>query len=344
MLSRDTYERIQDAVNTFMSYHADWFAQRVQEDRIRDCHGDLRAEHIYIDQGQFQIIDCIEFNHRFRYIDVASEVAFLAMDLDRLGMPDAARQFVQAYIRASGDVGLYRLLDFYRCYRAYVRGKVTGLRVETAAPDERRQLMRQAESYFIQSLGCATRLTQPVLLLTTGLIGTGKSTVADAMAAALDLDVFSSDRVRKKLVGASPQSSQRAAYGQGIYGDDMTRRTYDAMVELARHSLVQGQSVLLDASFAKRTERQLVAELALEIGARPCLLECLAPESVIRTRLRAREQSAQAVSDAREDILSTFQRDYEPVRACEWSCHVRLDTTQDVELCVQQALAMIYSL
>jgi predicted kinase len=183
---------------------------------------------------------------------------------------------------------------------------------------------------------------QPLVLLTTGLIGTGKRTVADEMAAVLDLDVFSSDRVRKKLVGASPQSSQRADHGEGIYGEDMTRRTYNAMADLARHSLVQGQSVLLDASFAKRAERQRVATLAQENGARVCLLECLAPESVIRNRLQAREQSAEAVSDAQEDILGAFQRDYEPVRAGEWSCHVRLDTTRDVEYCVQQALAAIH--
>jgi len=123
----------------------------------------------------------------------------------------------------------------------------------------------------------------------------------------------------------------------------MTRQTYDAMVDLARHSLVQGQSVLLDASFSKRAERQRVAVLAHENGARVCLLECLAPESVLCHRLQAREQSAEAVSDAQENILSAFQRDYEPVRAGEWSCHVRLDTTQEVEHCVQQALAAMHS-
>jgi hypothetical protein len=343
MLSWDTYEQIQDAVSTFIQRRADWFAQRIEEGRIRDCHGDLRAEHVYAESGQFQIIDCIEFNQRFRYIDVASEVAFLAMDLERLGAPDAARHFVQTYVRASRDVGLYRLLDFYCCYRAYVRGKVTAMGLEAAPPEKRGLLRRQAESYFTRALRYAMHLMQPLLLLTTGLIGTGKSTVADEMAAVLDLDVFSSDRVRKKLVGASPQSSQRVDYGEGIYGEDMTRRTYDAMADLARHSLVQGESVLLDASFAKRAERQRVAALAHENGARVCLLECLAPESVLRTRLQAREQSAEAISDAREDILSAFQRDYEPVRASEWSCHVRLDTSRDVEHCVQQALAAIHS-
>jgi aminoglycoside phosphotransferase family enzyme/predicted kinase len=341
-LSQDAFDRIQYAVNSFMSHHASWFAQRVEATRIRDGHGDLRAEHIYFDQGAFQIIDCIEFNHRFRYIDVASEVAFLAMDLDRLGAPDEARQFVQAYVRASGDAELYRLLEFYCCYRAYVRGKVTSMRLQTAPPDERGILRRRAETYFNKAAGYASRLMQPLLLFTTGLIGTGKSTVANHMATVLDLDVFSSDRVRKKLAGASSQSSPGAGYGQGSYDSDAKRQTYETMTELARHSLVQGQSVLLDASSAKRAERQRAIALAHNVGARVCLLECQAPEPVLRTRLKAREEAAETISDARENILSDFQRDYEPVLEDEWTCHVRLDTTQGVESCVQQALAMMY--
>jgi aminoglycoside phosphotransferase family enzyme len=224
-LSQAAYDRIQYAVNTFMYHHADWFAQRVEAARIRDCHGDLRAEHIYVDQGAFQIIDCIEFNHRFRYIDVASEVAFLAMDLDRLGAPDEARQFVQAYVLASGDAEIYRLLEFYCCYRAYVRGKVISMRLQTAPPDERVSLKRRAETYFSKAACYASRLIQPMVLLTTGLIGTGKSTIANQMATVLDLEVFSSDHVRKRLAGASSQSSPGAGYGQGLYGDAATPHT-----------------------------------------------------------------------------------------------------------------------
>ena len=98
---------------------------------------------------------------------------------------------------------------------------------------------------------------------------------------------------------------------------------------------------MLDASFAKRADRQRLAAVAQEVGAPCCLLECLAPESVIRARLRAREQSPETISDAREDIFIQFQRDYEPIREREFPCHVRLQTTQSVEHCVQQALAAI---
>ena len=342
-LSQDTYDRIQHAVQSFMAQRTVWFTQRVQDSRIRDCHGDLRVEHIYweAEPGRLQIIDCIEFNEAFRYIDVVSEVAFLAMDLDRLGTPEMAHRFVRAYVQATGDMSLYRLLDFYRCYRAYVRGKVTSVRLHTVPPDQFPSIQQQAESYFIMAARYAARFTQPVLLLTTGLIGSGKSTIAEGMAAALDLDLFSSDWVRKERAGVMPQTSQRTAYGQGLYDAANKQQTYDALADLARQALRQGHSVLLDASFAKRAERQRVAAIAQEVGARYGILECLAPESVLRARLRERDHSGESISDAREDLLEQFQRDYEPVRESEKACHVRLETTQSIEGCVQWALAAI---
>jgi aminoglycoside phosphotransferase family enzyme/predicted kinase len=342
-IAQDVYDQIVSAVRTFMHQYADWFAQRVEQAQIRDCHGDLRAEHIYVDNGAFQIIDCIEFNHRFRYIDVASEVAFLAMDLDRLGAPDAARQFVQAYVQASGDVELYRMLEFYGCYRAYVRAKVTSMRVETASPRHREDLIRLAETYFSMARRYASGLGKPLLLLTTGLIGSGKSTIAERMATVLDLELVSSDRMRKQDDEGSPPSSRSGNYGQGLYTEDAKRQVYKAMIEGARNTLLQGQSVLLDASFAKREERQQVLALAQDRDARLCLLECLAPESVIRARLKARDNDTETLSDAREDILDDFKRDYEPVCEGDWPCHVRVDTTQDGERCVQQVLAEIYA-
>ena len=97
--------------------------------RISDCHGDLHAAHICF-SGGISIYDCIEFNDRFRYCDVASEVAFLAMDLDRYGRADLSGNFVAAYVARSQDNELMDLLDFYKCYRAYVRGKVESFQLD----------------------------------------------------------------------------------------------------------------------------------------------------------------------------------------------------------------------
>jgi uncharacterized protein len=342
-ISQQTYAHVRHAVTTFLTQHAAWFAQRLQGGRIRDCHGDVRAEHVYFEPEQIQIIDCIEFNQRFRLIDVASEVAFLAMDLTRLGVPDRAHDFVQAYVQHSGDVSLYRLLDFYCCYRAYVRGKVTSMRLRNAPPPELRSLLQQrAETFFTLAAQYAARLTRPWCLMTTGLIASGKSTVAAAVAAALDVQVYRSDEVRKELAGLTPQTSQRAAYGAGLYNAATTRQTYEALAERARQALIQGYSVLFDAAFSTRTERQRIAALAQEVGADSCLLECVAPEAVIRARLRQREHTPGTISDAREDLLAPFQQAYEPVQQGEAACHVRLETTQPLEQCVQQALAAIY--
>jgi uncharacterized protein len=340
--SHQTYQKIQQAVTAFTARHAAWFAQRVRDGRIRDCHGDLRAEHIYFEPQQMQLIDCIEFNQRFRFIDVTSEVAFLAVDLERLGAPAVAHRFVRAYVQHSGDVSMYRLLDFYRCYRAYVRGKVTHIRLQAGPPPELRDhLQHRAESYFALAAQYADRLHRPLLLLTTGLIASGKSTLANGIAAALDLNLFSSDRVRKEMAGIAPETSQQAAYGAKLYSPATTQRTYDALADLARQALRRGESVILDASFAKRQARQGMAALAQEMQARYAVIECWAPEATLRERLRARQRLPTSISDAREEILSQFQRDYEPVQADEASCCVRLDTTQGVAQCVQQALAAI---
>jgi uncharacterized protein len=342
-LSQQDSMTIQQAVILFTSRHADWFAQRVLDGRIRDCHGDLRAEHVYFEPGQMQIIDCIEFNQRFRFIDVSSEVAFLAVDLERLGALGWAHRFVRAYVHYSSDVALYRLLDFYRCYRAYVRAKVTSMRLQASPPPElRSQLQRRAESYYRVAAHYAERLTRPMLLLTMGLIASGKSTVAQGIATALDLELFSSDRVRKELAGVTPETSQRAAYGEGLYQITATQRTYDALADRARQVLSRGDSVVLDASFAKRAERQRMLALAQEMKAECYVLECWVPEAVLRARLRARECSPASISDAREEILSQFQRDFEPLQAEEGAEKVRLDTTEHPEQCIQEALAAIH--
>jgi aminoglycoside phosphotransferase family enzyme/predicted kinase len=342
-LSQQTYDHIQQAVTTFMQRHPEWFAQRLQAGHIRDCHGDLRAEHIYfLDDNQIRIIDCIEFNKRFRYIDVVSEVAFLAMDLERLGFPTQAHQFVRAYVQYSKDVWLYRLLDFYACYRAYVRGKVASMRLHAAlAPQERYGVQRQAEQCFRLARRAAARLTRPLLLITTGLIGSGKTKLAEGLTAALALQAFSSDRVRKLEAGLLPETPQRVAYGAGIYTFAASRRTYERLAELASQALAQGQSVILDASFAHQVERQRMAKLAGATGADFFILECLAPEAVIRQRLQARARAPGTISDGRWEIFRSFQRHYEPVQEVKPASHICLDTTQSIQTCVQQALAAI---
>src|SRR6266536_1643180 len=139
-LSRPVFETIRFYTDDFYSRHPDLFASRIQDKWIRDCHGDLHLEHIHLTPRALHIYDCIEFNDRLRYVDVANDVAFLAMDLDYEGRPDFARHFVAHMAEALGDRRMLQLIDFYKCYRAYVRGKVETLHSVThAAPEAERQ-------------------------------------------------------------------------------------------------------------------------------------------------------------------------------------------------------------
>ena len=148
-ISQKQYEAISHYTRDFIESNAPMFRKRMNEGRIRDCHGDLHAAHICFTDG-ICIFDCIEFNERFRYCDVANEVAFLAMDLDYHRRPDLSQRFVEAYVAASGDDEMLRLLSFYKCYRAYVRGKVEGFKLDDpfVPAEEKIKARAAAQRYF----------------------------------------------------------------------------------------------------------------------------------------------------------------------------------------------------
>ncbi len=148
-VSPKEHQHIKDYTNNFIKKNTSVFHKRIVDGRIRDCHGDLHAAHICFTDG-ICIYDCIEFNDRFRYCDVASEIAFLAMDLDHYGRVDLSRSFVNAYIDKSRDMELLELLNFYKCYRAYVRGKVEGFKLDDPhiSGEEKVRVLAIAKSYF----------------------------------------------------------------------------------------------------------------------------------------------------------------------------------------------------
>ncbi len=162
-ISREKYRHIKDYTNTFIGDNASLFRKRIADGKIRDCHGDLHAAHICFLSSlkaassstsrlidDICIYDCIEFNDRFRYCDVASEVAFLAMDLDHYGRADLSQSFVNAYVAFSQDKELLQLLNFYKCYRAYVRGKVESFKLNDPhiSEEEKARVLVVAKSYF----------------------------------------------------------------------------------------------------------------------------------------------------------------------------------------------------
>ena len=148
-ISQERYQHIKDYTDSFTSKNTSLFQKRITNGRIRDCHGDLHAAHICF-TNDIYIYDCIEFNDRFRYCDVASEIAFLAMDLDHYGRAGLSHSFVSAYVDGSQDNELLELLNFYKCYRAYVRGKVESFKLDDPhiSAEEKTRVLAVARSYF----------------------------------------------------------------------------------------------------------------------------------------------------------------------------------------------------
>jgi aminoglycoside phosphotransferase family enzyme len=149
ILSRKLFAEIRDFARGFLAHQRLLLRRRIREERIRDCHGDLHMRNICLADGIY-VFDCIEFNPRFRYGDVAADVAFLAMDLDFHGLGDFSRYFTDKFAAAAADTELAKLLDFYKCYRACVRGKINALAArEPEVPEEERERARDAaQAYF----------------------------------------------------------------------------------------------------------------------------------------------------------------------------------------------------
>jgi hypothetical protein len=279
-------------------------ARRVAAGRVRDGHGDARAENICLAGGEPLIFDCIEFNDRFRCVDVASEVSFLAMDLDWWERPDLRAVYVDAYTEASGDAEVRDLLPGFQCYRAVVRGLVESLRLDDRGfePPAREAAAERARRYFALALRYAGGGTTRTLIVVSGLSGTGKTTLARALVDRLGWRLFSSDPVRKELAGVAPDERRRGALDEGLYAPEVRRRTYAALRERAEAELAAGRSVVLDATFLDAEESEAARRLAARHGARFVLVECTAPPEVVRERLAARARDRHEVSDADWEI------------------------------------------
>ncbi len=323
-ITQSQYDRIKIYTEEFMNEHARLLEDRVKDGRIRDCHGDLHAAHVCFTDSGIRIFDCIEFNDRFRYCDVASEVAFLAMDLDRYGRADLSRKFVEAYVEAGGDSGLARLLNFYKCYRAYVRGKVECFKYDDPYLADKEHIMNTARGYF--SLAVRYTRQRPQLIIICGLVGTGKSTTAQSLSRRLGYDVLSSDVIRKTLAGVPLKEQHFDEFQSGLYSTDFTRRTYDELFRQSQALLREGKSVVLDASFMRRADREKAAAIAYEHQADFKVIECTLDEKTARERLDRRVRRG-SVSDGRWEIYESQRQAFEPV--CELSSenHVILDTS-----------------
>jgi aminoglycoside phosphotransferase family enzyme/predicted kinase len=301
---------------------------------VRDGHGDLRTEHVIV-EGEIQAFDCVEFDPELREIDVAADLAFLIMDLERLGATEAAAQLPVAYREAGGDPGEPRLLAFLASYRAWVRAKVALFKPDVEAG------RRQAGELHALGHRFAWRARGPFLLFVCGVAASGKSTLAAALGAVSGLAVIDADSTRKRLAGIGP--TERAAPEH--YSAAFSRRTYAELGAAAARELERSGAVIVDATGRRQADRDAFREgLDQQRGEEAPLLfaRCEAPAEVLIARARAREDDPERISDADAAVVAGQLAAFEPIEGVARERQALIDTDQlDLEQQVEVVEALL---
>ncbi len=306
------------------------FRQRKTSGCVRECHGDLHLRNIVLLDDAPVPFDGIEFSETLRWIDVASEIAFTVMDLLQRGWPQLAWRFLNAYLESSGDHAGAGVLRFYLAYRAMVRAKVTALRAGQEGAARAPQELEACRSYLGLARDCLAR-RRPMLILTHGLPGCGKSTFAQIALERLGAIRIRSDVERKRLFGLDALADSRSQTGSGIYNEEATRHTYARLHELAHGLLAAGFPVIVDAAFLRHAEREHFHALANEMGAPFVIASVQADEAVLKERLAQRRSRADDASEADAAVLRALQAAQEPLRDGELAFTVTFTNNDDAD-------------
>lgn len=294
----------------FLVRRRDVFVERAEAGLVRDGHGDLRAEHVLL-EDPIQIVDCLEFDPALRQTDVASDLAFLVMDLRRLGAGDLVGDLLDGYREGGGVPGDDGLIAFYAAQRAWVRAKVALLRTTTS--DQAGPLLDLGSRFAWQA-------RQPLLLVLCGLSGSGKSHLAHHLAARSGVDVISSDIERKRLAAAEA--------GDGIYTAEFNARTYGELGRLAAAQLHGTGVAIVDATFRNAQDRQAFRQAAGDAFSAARFVECMAPKDLRMRRVEHRQRRRDA-SDATPRIAGA--QVFEELAEVSASRHLPLRTDRPAD-------------
>ncbi len=333
VLNPSAHHAVVSAVRRYLAGRDPLFRARIAAGQVCDGHGDLQADDIYcLDDGP-RILDCLEFDERLRCGDVAADVAFLAMDLERLGNTEAAVRFVTSYEESVGTRLPASLLHTHIALRAYVRIKVACIRHEQGnldAAEEAVRLLELAQSHLERG--------RVRLVLVGGLPGTGKSTLANALGDPLGAVVLRSDELRGGPSNAVAVAgrSVAATFRRGRYTPRRTQDVYNELISAARQHLGLGQSVILDASWIDESNRGLAQALAVESSADLTELHCTASPDVIEGRIARRLQDGKGPSEATVEIGRAMARLEAP-----WPSATDVDTARPPGVVLEEVLQIV---
>ncbi len=292
------------------------FEQRRAAGFVRECHGDLHLSNIVLLQGMPVAFDCLEFDPHLRWIDVMNDIAFLLMDLHYHGCVDLAYRFLNAYLQISGDFSGLGVLKFYLAYRALVMSKVSAIpgakATSAVAMSASRGYLQLAEDYLAEP--------RPVLIITHGLPGCGKTTVSQALLEQIQAIRLRSDVERKRIFGLEANADSKG----GIYDASATERTYARLLQLAEQVLNFGFPVIVDAAFLKYQQRRQFYALAERLQLPFIILSIQADPCVLRERVRQRREQGADASEADQSVVDKLLAVQEPIQADELDCVVEI--------------------
>ena len=325
VLDPDTEREVQHLARRFLAGRSPRFEERIAAGCVVDGHGDLLADDVFLLDDGPRILDCLEFDDELRFGDVLGDVAFLAMDLKRLGAVDVAARFLAAYRELSAAAWPDSLEHHYVACRAHIRAKVACLRGDAASRAEARRLHELA--------GAQLRSAKVVLTLVGGDPGAGKSTVAAGLSDRTGWVLLRSDEVRKDLLGIGHRQDAGAALDEGAYSSSMTDATYRELLVRARALLAGGVSVVLDGTWGNARHRADAREVAVETASDLVELRCSAPRPERERRIRHRATMGRDPSDVTVEVARGLAD-----RAAPWPTASVVDTGGDREWALGQAL------
>lgn len=331
LLEPDAIERMAVLADEYLSGREPLFEERIAKGAACDGHGDLQAEDIFcLDDGP-RILDCLEFDDRLRYGDVLADVAFLAMDLGRLGHPELGARFLTDYRDLTAEDWPDTLAHHYMAYRAHVRSKVACLRAaggDATAVGAARALHEVAVDHLESA--------RVLMVLVGGTPGTGKTTVARELADRLGATRWSTDEVRDGLLPRGRDDAGTSAPGisTGRYAPHAVDEVYAATLQRAGERMSMGGHVVLDASWLHLRHRTAARELARRAGAVLVELRCTCPAEVAEQRIQARARAGLDASEATVEVARALAASTDP-----WPEARAIDTGRTVGHAVSAAIA-----
>lgn len=321
-LGRD--ERLPAAAGAWLEAHCDTLADRLErrseEGYVRECHGDLHLENLVLLDDTIVAFDALEFSEKLRTIDLIDEVGFLVMDCGAHGREDLGYVFLNRYLELTGDYAGLGVIGFYMLHRALVRAKVRAIR-------ERQSGGHGAALPYLRRAERITETRTPRLVLMRGLSGSGKTYVARALVPRLPAISVRSDLERKRLFGLAADEESGSGVASGIYTHEAGERTYAAVERAAAAALGAGMDVIVDAACLARAQRAAFEALARAHGADFVILDCQAPEAVLRDRIAARKAQERDASEATDTVLDHQLETEEPIAADEAAATLALDAS-----------------